>query len=168
MHGRSYFMASYTVLKDKQIRDLLAAHDLSTSGDRSQLIARHERWVAVYNANLDRSPALRKRAAELRSEMRRWDKDKQASRKEPLKTDITEYRRANKAEFDKLIQLARSTKSNRHSELTKSPQGAFESSAQSVLGEGGNRGESARRLKGPVEASGGEIDAIIVDSDPER
>jgi hypothetical protein len=50
------------------------------------------RWVAVYNANLDRSPALRKRAAELRSEMRRWEEDKRASRKEPLKTDITEYR----------------------------------------------------------------------------
>ncbi len=37
--------ASYAVLKDKQIRDLLAAHDLSTAGDRSQLIARHERCV---------------------------------------------------------------------------------------------------------------------------
>lgn len=35
--------ASYTVLKDKQIRDLLGAHDLSTAGDRSQLISRHER-----------------------------------------------------------------------------------------------------------------------------
>ena len=37
--------ASYTVLKDKQIRDLLATHDLSIFGDRSQLIARHERSV---------------------------------------------------------------------------------------------------------------------------
>jgi len=37
--------ASYTVLKEKQIRDLLAAYDLTTSGDRSQLIARHERSV---------------------------------------------------------------------------------------------------------------------------
>ncbi|KAI9456678.1 hypothetical protein BJY52DRAFT_544693 [Lactarius psammicola] len=62
--------ASYTVLKDKQIRDLLVAQDLSTAGDRSQLISRHERWVALYNANLDRSPALRKRLAELRLEMR--------------------------------------------------------------------------------------------------
>lgn len=163
--------ASYTVLKDKQIRDLLAAHDLSTSGDRSQLIARHERWVAVYNANLNSSLALRKRATELRSEMRRWEEEKRASRKEPLKIDITEYRRANKAEFDKLVQLAR-PKSNRHSELTKSPRGSSEtlavSSAHSVLDEGGNRGESARRLKGIAGASGGEIDAIIVDSDAER
>jgi E3 ubiquitin-protein ligase RAD18 len=56
-----------------------------------KIIIRH-RWVAVYNANLDHIPALRKRAAELRSEMRRWEEDKRASRKEPLKTDITEYR----------------------------------------------------------------------------
>jgi hypothetical protein len=35
--------ASYTILKDKQIRDLLATQDLSTTGDRSQLISRHER-----------------------------------------------------------------------------------------------------------------------------
>jgi E3 ubiquitin-protein ligase RAD18 len=36
---------SYAVLKDRQIRDLLAENDLSTAGDRSQLIARHERSV---------------------------------------------------------------------------------------------------------------------------
>jgi hypothetical protein len=100
--------ASYTVLKDKQIRDLLAAHDLSTAGDRSQLISRHERlalfafpasrtsqcsrWVALYNANLDRSPALRKRPAELRLDMRRWEEDRRGSRKDPLKIDLTEYR----------------------------------------------------------------------------
>ena len=50
------------------------------------------RWVAVYNANLDHSPALRKRLAELRTEMRRWEEDRRGPRKEPLKTDITEYR----------------------------------------------------------------------------
>ncbi|KAF8479122.1 hypothetical protein DFH94DRAFT_40849 [Russula ochroleuca] len=142
--------ASYTVLKDRQIRDLLAAHDLSTVGDRAQLIARHERWVALYNANLDRSPALRKRSAELRVELRRWEEDRRGSRKEPLKTDIAEYRRANKAEFDKLVQLAR-PKSDRPSE-------------SSSRGEGDDRGESSRRLKGPAVASG---DAIMVDSDAE-
>ncbi len=102
--------ASYTVLKDKQIRDLLAAQDLSAAGDRSQLISRHERsarficlsyehnftmffrWIALHNANLDRSPALRKRLAELRLEMRRWEEDRRVSRKDPLKIDITEYR----------------------------------------------------------------------------
>ncbi len=42
------------------------------------------------------------------------------------------------------------------------------SSAHSVLAVGDNEGESARRLKGPAEASGGEMDAIIVESDAER
>ena len=37
--------ASYSVLKDKQIRDLLTTHELSTAGDRSQIISRHERSV---------------------------------------------------------------------------------------------------------------------------
>ena len=34
---------SYTVLKDKQIRDLLAQSGLSISGERNVLIARHQR-----------------------------------------------------------------------------------------------------------------------------
>ena len=50
------------------------------------------RWVALYNANLDRSVALRKRLAELRLEMRRWEEDRRASRKDPLKIDLAEYR----------------------------------------------------------------------------
>lgn len=52
----------------------------------------HSRWVAVYNANLNRSPALRKPRAELRVEMRRWEEDRRGSNKEPLKIDIDEYR----------------------------------------------------------------------------
>jgi hypothetical protein len=56
--------------------------------------------------------------------------------------------------------------------VTKSPRGSSETLGESsthVLGEGGNRGEPGRGLKGRAEASGGEIDAsiIIVDSDPE-
>ncbi|KAH9955636.1 hypothetical protein BC827DRAFT_1236238 [Russula dissimulans] len=149
--------ASYTVLKEKQIRDFLAAYDLSTSGDRSQLIARHERWVAVYNANLDRSPALRKRLADLRVEMRRWEEVRRKEKKEPLKADMKEYRRANKAEFDKLVELAR-PKSNRGDERPK----PGVSAGHRVLSDGD---EADRRLK--AEASISEIEAITVDSDQE-
>jgi len=149
--------ASYTVLKEKQIRDLLAAYDLSTSGDRPQLIARHERWVSVYNANLDRSPALRKRLADLRVEMRRWEEVRRKEKKEPLKADMKEYRRANKAEFDKLVELAR-PKSNRGDERPK----PGVSPGHRVLSEGD---EADRRLK--AEASISEIEAIMVDSDQE-
>ncbi|KAH9001572.1 hypothetical protein EDB92DRAFT_2079603 [Lactarius akahatsu] len=146
--------ASYTVLKDKQIRDLLAAQDLSTAGDRSQLISRHERWVALYNANLDRSPALRKRLAELRLEMRRWEEDRRASRKDPLKIDITEYRRANKAEFERLVQRARGKPGQ------ESPRAPDSSASLS------DRAASCD-LRGPVGASGSETDTILVTSDVE-
>ncbi|KAI9446761.1 hypothetical protein H4582DRAFT_1908164 [Lactarius indigo] len=144
--------ASYTVLKDKQIRDLLVAQDLSTAGDRSQLISRHERWVALYNANLDRSPALRKRLAELRLEMRRWEEDRRGSRKDPLKIDITEYRRANKAEFERLVQRARGKTGH------GSPRSSDRSTSLS------DRAASSD-LKGPVGASGSETDTILVTSD---
>lgn len=65
--------------------------------------------------------------------------------------------RANKAEFDKLVELAR-PKSNRHDEKPK----RAVSPGHPVLSEGD---EGDRRLK--AEASVGEIDAIIVDSDQE-
>jgi len=150
--------ASYTVLKDKQIRDLLAAHDLSTTGDRSHLISRHERWVALYNANLDRSPGLRKRVAELRVEMRRWEEDRRASRKDPLKIDITEYRRANKAEFERLVQSARG-KHRHESESRRPPTSLSDKAATSAT--------SDLNTKGHIEASGSEIDRIFVTSDIE-
>ncbi|KAI0261065.1 hypothetical protein BC834DRAFT_830780 [Gloeopeniophorella convolvens] len=152
--------ASYTVLKDKQIRDLLSAHDLATVGDRAQLIARHERWVSLYNANLDRSPAARKRLAELRQEMRRWEEDRRASKKDPLKIDVAEYRRANKAEFDKLVERARA-KAKR--EPSKPPD---DSAASATLPQ--RTPSSTGRRKTRVESStSSEVAAIVVDSDPE-
>jgi E3 ubiquitin-protein ligase RAD18 len=38
---------SYAVVKEKQIRDLLDDYGLSITGDRPQLIARHERSVLL-------------------------------------------------------------------------------------------------------------------------
>ncbi|KAH9063793.1 hypothetical protein EDB83DRAFT_2383140 [Lactarius deliciosus] len=121
--------ASYAVLKDKQI-----------PGDRSQLISRHERW--------------RKRLAELRLEMRRWEEDRRGSRKDPLKIDITEYRRANKAEFERLVQRARGKPGQ------ESPRAPDSSASLS------DRAASSD-LRGPVGASGSETDTILVTSDIE-
>ncbi|KAI0303529.1 hypothetical protein B0F90DRAFT_1711692 [Multifurca ochricompacta] len=158
--------ASYTVLKDKQIRDLLAAYNLSTTGDRPQLIARHERWVALYNANLDRSPILRKRPAELQLEMRRWEEDRRGARKDPLKIDITEYRRANKAEFDKLIQRARVNPVHGSPKQPNSPKTLVVESAVGSESGPGPASDRWKRLK-VAGGGGGETDAIVVDSDPE-
>jgi len=116
----------------------------------------HPRWVALYNANLDRSPTLRKRPAELRLEMRRWEEDRRGLRKAPLKIDITEHRRANKVEFDKLVQSAR-TKPGGGSAILAVSSGPHECDPL----------ESDPRSKGQTAASGGETDAIIVDSDPD-
>ena len=41
--GKYLPKASYTVLKDKQLRELLSKYELSTAGDRNALIARHQR-----------------------------------------------------------------------------------------------------------------------------
>lgn len=123
------------------------------------------RWVALYNANLDRSVALRKRLAELRLEMRRWEEDRRASRKDPLKIDLAEYRvrvplicalamlkpytqRANKAEFDRLVLRAKANPGQ------ESPRRA-------------SRESSDPNSKGLVEASGTETDTILVTSDIE-
>lgn len=41
---------SYSMLKDKHIRDYLAEWDLSTTGDKSALTARHQRYgIRDYN-----------------------------------------------------------------------------------------------------------------------
>jgi E3 ubiquitin-protein ligase RAD18 len=82
--------ASYDVLKDKQVKDLLQAHNLPILGDRKTWIARHQRyvtcwlqsnpqfstdlsWVMIFNANLDKSQSNRKTTKELRNELKNWE-----------------------------------------------------------------------------------------------
>ncbi|KAG2348402.1 hypothetical protein BDR05DRAFT_874190 [Suillus weaverae] len=65
--------ASYDVLKDKQVKDLLHAHSLPIFGDRKTWIARHQRWVMIFNANLDKSGSNRKNMKELRNELKNWE-----------------------------------------------------------------------------------------------
>ncbi|KZV70607.1 hypothetical protein PENSPDRAFT_579153 [Peniophora sp. CONT] len=104
---------SYNMLKDKQIRDLLAEQELPTTGDHTTLVARHQRWVSIYNANVDRNPQYRRRISELRAELRKWEKEREAglkkssSKEAAMQVNVKEYRRANKAEFDQLVAQAR-------------------------------------------------------------
>ncbi|KAI0318436.1 hypothetical protein OF83DRAFT_1182403 [Amylostereum chailletii] len=103
---------SYAVLKDKQLRDLLSEHELPSTGDRHVLIARHQRWVALYNANVDRGARQRKKPPELRAEMKKWERERDAGAKKAtarevaMQVNVDEYR-ANKAEFDALVAAAR-------------------------------------------------------------
>ncbi|KAI0045147.1 hypothetical protein FA95DRAFT_1561436 [Auriscalpium vulgare] len=107
---------SYAVLKEKQIRELLAEHDLPTTGERSLLIARHQRWITLYNANLDHHPSQRRRTAELRTELRKWEDDRKAITKRGTAKEVaqavnlTQHQRDNKAEFAVLVARARPKK----------------------------------------------------------
>jgi hypothetical protein len=78
-------------MKEKQIRELLGQAELSTTGDKNTLMARHQqynfvrsaqefapnrlflRWTMVYNANQDKSMNQRQDVEQLRKELKRWE-----------------------------------------------------------------------------------------------
>ncbi|KAF8590462.1 hypothetical protein K439DRAFT_90699 [Ramaria rubella] len=95
---------SYGVLGVGAIRRLLAEKGLPTNGDKEDLIARHERWIAIFNANLDRPQPrtvgdLKERLKELEETSSR-----PATRKI---VDEKAWAQKNKAQFDSLIAAAR-------------------------------------------------------------
>jgi E3 ubiquitin-protein ligase RAD18 len=100
---------SYGTLKDKAIKALLLAHKLPAGGARPAWIARHKRWVLLWNANLDRAPRARRGADELRAELRRWE-DAQRGKPAPAVPDAGTHARANKGEFARLVAQARPAK----------------------------------------------------------
>ncbi|KAG2157630.1 uncharacterized protein EDB93DRAFT_803321 [Suillus bovinus] len=107
--------ASYDLLKDKQVKDLLHAHNLSVLGDRKMWIARHKRWVMIFNANLDKSVSNRKNTKELRNELKNWED----SRKRRHLVDNTRtHMLNNQGEFARLISEARNSKARKDSSPT--------------------------------------------------
>ncbi|KAJ3550754.1 hypothetical protein NMY22_g257 [Coprinellus aureogranulatus] len=100
---------TYATLKERQIKDLLQEHNLSTQGDRATLEQRHKKWVMLYNANLDRSETNRKSQTALRQELKKWE-ETMSKRKKAVIDDPKEYTKKNKSEFDRLIELARPAK----------------------------------------------------------
>ncbi|KAF6758568.1 hypothetical protein DFP72DRAFT_176318 [Ephemerocybe angulata] len=60
----------YATLKDRKLKDLLAEHNLSVLGERSTLEQRHQKWVMLYNANIDRSKKQLGRGADPESRPR--------------------------------------------------------------------------------------------------
>ncbi|EJD06122.1 uncharacterized protein FOMMEDRAFT_166391 [Fomitiporia mediterranea MF3/22] len=102
---------SYSVLKDKKVREMLAEQELSTAGSREQLIARHTQFVLLFNANLDRAEHLRKSTAELRRELKKWE-DSQEVKKTSI-DDAQTYIKTRNAEFKKHIEAARASLRNK-------------------------------------------------------
>ncbi|EPQ58557.1 hypothetical protein GLOTRDRAFT_36698, partial [Gloeophyllum trabeum ATCC 11539] len=103
--------ASYHTLKDKQLKDLLIEQQLPTTGDRQTWVTRHQRWVLLWNANLDNQPGQRKSVSELRTELKRWEESRSKAKKAPVVEDPTAYEKANKDQFARLIEAARPKKS---------------------------------------------------------
>ncbi|KAE9395817.1 hypothetical protein BT96DRAFT_1042907 [Gymnopus androsaceus JB14] len=100
---------SYDTLRDKAIKALLQEHDLSTTGSRQMLIARHQRWVSIYNANLDKAEKLRKSLPSLRRDLEQWETQQKNKTKRPV-VDSDTYQIKQKSEFDKLVEAARPKK----------------------------------------------------------
>ena len=84
-------------MKEKQIRELLSQTELSTTGDKNALMARHQqygysysaraarnriflRWTMLYNANQDRSAHQREDIEQLRKELKKWEGEGKAKK----------------------------------------------------------------------------------------
>jgi len=73
------------------------------------LIARHQRWVSIYNANLDKAEKLRKSLPSLRRDLEQWETQQKNKTKRPV-VDSDTYQIKQKSEFDKLVEAARPKK----------------------------------------------------------
>ncbi|THV07989.1 hypothetical protein K435DRAFT_833278 [Dendrothele bispora CBS 962.96] len=111
---------SYGTLKDKAIKELLSEHNLPTTGDRNTLIARHQQWVIIYNANRDKSSKQRKSIEILRQELKQWESRQKGKSKTEI-SDATTYQREQKSEFERLVNAARPKKTT-PSSLSPVPQ----------------------------------------------
>jgi len=141
---------SYGTLKDKKLKEMLAEHSLETHGDRNLLIQRHQRWVMLCNANLDRSSRTRKSKTELKKELNKWEEEK-TKRKKNMVEDEVAHEKIYKREFDELVKAARGRK-DRNS--TTSPELSM-------------RSTEIDKKPSPIRSSPND-DTIVVDSEEER
>lgn len=79
---------SFHIMKEKQLRELLARYELSTVGDKNTLVARYQQcvfrfsyqlkltspsWSMLYNSNQDRSSKQRQTHDQLRTKLKKWE-----------------------------------------------------------------------------------------------
>ncbi|KAJ7063548.1 hypothetical protein C8F01DRAFT_1133456 [Mycena amicta] len=100
---------AYDTLKEWQIKAKLEELGLSTTGDRSTLVARHQHWSMLWNGNLDRSTEQRQSKERLRKTLKKWEAERQAPRKEKPTVDASHLKTHN-SEFKRLIEAARPRK----------------------------------------------------------
>ncbi|KJA20285.1 hypothetical protein HYPSUDRAFT_827064 [Hypholoma sublateritium FD-334 SS-4] len=102
-------LSGYTTLKDRQLKDMLTEQGLSVVGNRTIWEQRHQRWVLIFNANLDKSLPNRKTRAELKRDLKKWE-DERGKSKKTLVRDTHQYQIDHKDEFARLIEQAKGTK----------------------------------------------------------
>ncbi|KAL4065277.1 hypothetical protein J3A83DRAFT_4166584 [Scleroderma citrinum] len=144
---------SYAVLKDKAVKDLLLSQKLPTTGDRSVWIPRHQRWVMMNNANLDKSEGNRKSLAELRSELKRWEEERIGPKR--IVEDTAAHEAAYHEDFKRLVEQAR------RSGITRGP-GDVGSSSRTPRGQQDNGGQD---IVDEEQYSTNEAPPSCVDSD---
>ena len=137
---------------------MLSEHDLPTTGDKDTLTRRHERWVLLYNANLDRNPPDRLTYDEMKRDLKKWEETRGGKKKVGV-TDVEAYQvrvlpsrsgseqkcwytigflqKANKSEFDKLIAAARPKKPPTKPNAAETPEqeGKLEEDVKDIINE---------------------------------
>ncbi|KAF8955440.1 hypothetical protein BDZ97DRAFT_1907635 [Flammula alnicola] len=103
-------ISSYTTLKDKQLKDMLAQQNLSLTGDRTNWEQRHRRYVGdAVQCQFGQSLPNRKTKAELKRDLKKWEED-MTKKKKPVITDVIGYQIEQKSEFARLVNQARQSK----------------------------------------------------------
>jgi E3 ubiquitin-protein ligase RAD18 len=103
---------NYGVMKEAEIRKMLADLQLSKNGSKDRIVERHRQWVTLYNANLDASPKVQKTDLQLRRELAEWDRafDESQRKTKPMNEEAAKvYQEVNQGQFNDLIKTARET-----------------------------------------------------------
>lgn len=98
---------NYDIKTTKQLRELLAEEGLNDKGDVPQLRARHERWVNMWNAEVD-APKPRPRHT-LVKDVTEWEQALARTKNKPIpKVENSKaWLETNRDQFDRLIADAR-------------------------------------------------------------
>ncbi|KAF5386563.1 hypothetical protein D9615_001906 [Tricholomella constricta] len=159
--------ASYATLKDRKLKEMLTEHGLPISGDRNQWIHRHQRWVMIYNANLDRSSRNRKTKQELRKELKKWE-DEKAKKRRTTVEDNAAHEKRHKNEFAQLVDAARprGDKGAPKAAASTAKWTAEQSKNNAAISLSGDKSPRAAQTEG--NHCEREKNAIVVDSEEER
>lgn len=121
--GNSYLPKTvYNLMTVGKLKNKLKEHGLSTKGDKKTLVVRHQRFIAMYNANCDSSSPKpdSEILKELEQEEQAIDKGKsnelatltRNTPQEVIDVELAQYRKRHKVRYDELIRKVKSRTDN--------------------------------------------------------